>query len=67
MKDSRPSDEKPARKTRTGGAPIGTQSLTGDPAKAGMPLPVPEANDEDEDEPDLPPGADEPDPPQPRG
>jgi hypothetical protein len=57
-------DEKPARKKRTGGAPIGTHSLTGDPLTVGLPS-SPKAVDEEAERSsprDMPPGAKEPDP-----
>lgn len=71
MKDSQRSDEKPPLAKRPGAAPIGTHSLTGDPADAGIPSPSPspqasEAEDERKAR-DLPPGAEEPAAPQPRG
>jgi hypothetical protein len=59
----RPNDGK--KPSRTGGAPIGTHSLTGGPATVGIPA-SPKANDEkkiERGEPrDMPPGAEEPDP-----
>jgi len=73
MKDSKPSDreaqpwhaadEKPAAGKRPGGAPIGTHSLTGDPASVGIPS-APEAQEKAERSTprDMPPGAEEPDP-----
>lgn len=39
MKESQTSGEKPASTRRTKGAPIGTHSLTGNPANVGMPSP----------------------------
>jgi hypothetical protein len=57
-------DEKPAAKKRSGGAPIGTHSLTGDPANVGIPS-SPEAakgKAERSTPRDMPPGAEEPDP-----
>jgi hypothetical protein len=65
MKDSGPRGEKPARKKRTGGAPIGTHSLTGDPANVGIPSTSPKAMEEkiERGSPrDRVPGAEEPDP-----
>lgn len=72
MKDPKPSereaqpwhaaDEKPASSKRPGGAPIGTHSLTGDPANVGIPS-SPEAKEAERSTPrDVPPGGKEPDP-----
>ena len=66
MKDSqRPqrSDDKPAPGKGTGGAPIGTHSLTGDSANVGIPSPLEEHAKPERSTPrDTPPGAQEPDP-----
>ena len=63
MKDSRRSDEKPASRKGKGGAPIGTHSLTGDPANVGIPSPPEEHTKPERGTPrDMPPGAEEPDP-----
>jgi hypothetical protein len=65
MKDSPRNDEKPARKKRTGGAPIGTHSLTGGEANVGVPSSLPEAKEEKAERSsprDMPPGPKEPDP-----
>lgn len=63
MKDSRRSDQKPTSGKATGGAPIGTHSLTGDPANVGIPSPREEDAKPERSTPrDIPPGAEEPDP-----
>ena len=56
-------DAKPAGKKDTGGAPIGTHSLTGDPATVGIPS-SPKADEKAERSTprEMPPGAQEPDP-----
>jgi hypothetical protein len=56
-------DEKPAPKKRTGGAPIGTHSLTGGGGNVGIPS-SPTANEHAErgSPRETPPGAEEPDP-----
>lgn len=56
-------DEKPAAKKRPGGAPIGTHSLTGDPANVGIPSSPDAHKDAERSTPrEMPPGAEEPDP-----
>lgn len=63
MKDSRPSEKKPASNKRTGGAPIGTHSLTGGSANVGIPSPREAKEKPERSSPrDMPPGAEEPDP-----
>ena len=64
MKDSSRSDEKPERKT-TGGAPLGTHSLTGGETNVGIPSSSPpEAKDDEKGRTPrgMPPGTEEPDP-----
>lgn len=57
-------DEKPAPKKRSGGAPIGTHSLTGGSANVGIPSSPEAAKSKAERSTprDMPPGAEEPDP-----
>ena len=67
MTDPQPwhaADEKPAERKSTGGAPIGTHSLTGEPANVGIPSAPEAAKDKAERSSprDMPPGAEEPDP-----
>jgi hypothetical protein len=56
-------DEKPAASKRRRGAPIGTHSLTGDPATVGIAAPAPDKEKAERSNPrDTPSAAEKPDP-----